>query len=64
MESQTLMDLGDEMFKDDANTYEGSIHDIDAEAQEFALDAIENAKHIQNDNYYFRDSPTMNLLMH
>ena len=50
------MDLGDEMFKDDVNIDEGSMSDIDAEAQEFALDAIENAKHIQNDNYYFSDS--------
>ena len=35
---------------------EGGMSDIDAEAQEFVRGAIENAKYIQQDNYYFSDS--------
>ena len=36
--------------------YEGEMSDIDAEAQEFVRGAIETAKSIQQDNYYFSDS--------
>jgi len=35
---------------------EGYMSDIDAEAQQFVHDAIEHAKDIQKDNYYFSDS--------
>lgn len=35
---------------------EGGMSDIDIQAQEFAQDAIEMAKDIQRDNYYFSDS--------
>jgi hypothetical protein len=35
---------------------EGGMKDIDIQAQEFALNAIQMAKGIQQDNYYFSDS--------
>ena len=35
---------------------ESRMSDIDAQAQEFAQSAIEMAKGIQRDNYYFSDS--------
>jgi hypothetical protein len=35
---------------------EGGMKDIDIQAQEFALNAVELAKGIQQDNYYFSDS--------
>ena len=43
--------------KKEGNAYaEGGMSDIDIQAQEFAQDAIEMAKDIQKDDYYFSDS--------
>ena len=41
---------------DEADIDEGRMSDIDIQAQEFAQDAIEMAKDIQKDDYYFSDS--------
>ncbi len=40
----------------DEEVKEGGMSDIDIQAQEFAQDAIEMAKDIQKDDYYFSDS--------
>ena len=44
-------------MKLEGNAYaEGGMSDIDIQAQEFAQDAVEMAKDIQKDDYYFSDS--------